>query len=258
MTLPVDDATSLSRLYHLNSEPWLNERAYRGQPYHQEFKDHPAAPRIALPPSTPTALDALAAARASVRAFAHRPLPLATLAGLLRTAYGVIGSAALPGGAFLRRPVPSAGGLYPLEIYVLTQGVTGLADGVHHFDAVGEALACLRAGDWRAQAAGMFYTWPYVAQANAILCFAAVFDRCQSKYGPRGYRYILLEAGHAAQNLCLAATAAGLGALCMGGYRDAALNGLIGLDPLREGVVYTVAAGWPETGWPTTGWPTTG
>jgi SagB-type dehydrogenase family enzyme len=246
MRIPADDPTSLSRLFHLNSEPWLNEQAYRGAPFHQEFKSHPDVQRTLMPRQHAHGVAALAAGRRSVRAFALRPMPLDTLSGLLHASYGIVEVAPLPGGGgFLRRSVPSAGGLYPLDIYVLSQGISGAPDGVHHFDALGEALECVRPGDCRALAAEAFYTWPYAAEASAIICFVAAFERCQSKYGPRGYRYILLEAGHAAQNLCLAAAERGLGTLCMGGYRDTVLNDAIGLAPQREGVVYTVAVGWP-------------
>ena len=80
---------------------------------------------------------------------------------------------------------------------------------------------------------------------NVIVFLAAVFCRSQKKYGPRGYRYILLEAGHVAQTLCLGATERGLGTLCMGGFRDARLNRWLGLDGIDEAVVYSVAIGHP-------------
>ena len=78
----------------------------------------------------------------------------------------------------------------------------------------------------------------------------AVFLRTQKKYGPRGYRYILLEAGHVAQNLCVRATELGLATLCAGGFLDSALNELLGLQPKHEGIVYTVAAGFDASSAP--------
>lgn len=240
--IPVDDPTSLSRLFHLNSEPWLNEQAYRGAPYAQEFKEHRDAARTPLPLPAGGVL-ALTAGRRSVRAFQPRALPLQTLSDLVHAAYGIVERAPLGDGAFLRRSVPSAGGLYPLDLYLLVQRVEGVAPGIHHLDVRGPALACVRAGEVAAGAESLFYTWPFIAEASAIVCFSADFPRLQKKYGPRGYRYILLEAGHAAQNLCLAAAEAGLATLCMGGFRDRALNAFIGLDPRSEGVVYAVAVG---------------
>lgn len=246
MSLPTHDPTALSRLFHLNSEPWLNEQAYRAGPYLQHFRSHAEAPRVALPPTAPGVVQALAMARRSVRAFRPEPMPLATLAALLRAGYGIGGPDQMDqGGSFLRRSVPSAGGTYPLEVYALVARVDRLAPGIYHFDAIGEALELVRPGPWQAEAEPVFYTWPYVADAPVILCLSAEFARTQSKYGPRGYRYILLEAGHAAQNLCLAAVEAGLASLCMGGFRDTALNGLIGLDQPDDAVVYTIALGCP-------------
>jgi len=244
MSIPVDDPTSLSRLFHLNSEPWLNESAYRAGPYLQSFKSFPEAPRTLLPATAPTATETLALARHSVRAFSPLPLPLDTLAALLRAGYGLSPPAPMEqGGSFLRRTVPSAGGTYPLDIYAMVANVEGLPAGIHHFDAQGEALELVRPGPWQAQASDMFYTWPYVTDAPVILCLAATFARTQKKYGPRGYRYILMEAGHVAQNLCLAGTELGLASLCMGGFRDSRLNGLVGLKQPEEGIVYTVAFG---------------
>ena len=78
--------------------------------------------------------------------------------------------------------------------------------------------------------------------ANLVFCLVADFSRTQKKYGPRGYRYILLEAGHSAQNICLAATELGLGSLCMGGFVDSLVNSYLGLEPHDEGLVYAVAS----------------
>ncbi|WP_104491084.1 SagB/ThcOx family dehydrogenase [Paracoccus denitrificans] len=244
MSIPVHDPTALSRLFHLNSEPWLNEAAYRAGPYLQDFRSYPQAPRVVLPATDPGAVEALAMGRRSTRAFLPEPLPLAALARLMRAGYGLTGPEPFEtGGRFLRRSVPSAGGTYPLEIYALVARVEGLAPGIHHYDAQGDAMELLRPGPWQAEAEPMFYTWPFVAEAPVILCLAAIFSRTQKKYGPRGYRYVLLEAGHAAQNLCLAAAEQGLASLCMGGFRDSRLNALIGLSQPGEGVVYTLAFG---------------
>jgi SagB-type dehydrogenase family enzyme len=84
---------------------------------------------------------------------------------------------------------------------------------------------------------------PLIRGANLILFLSAVFARSQKKYGPRGYRYIMLEAGHAAQNICLSAVEQGLGSLCMGGFLDGGLNNFLGLDSITETVIYSEAVG---------------
>ncbi len=244
MSSNVHDTTSLSRLFHRNSEPWINEQADQGTVFSQKTKTYPHAIRVTLPETTPTDVDKIAAARRSERAFSDTPLPLARCAGLLRSAYAALGPDVMENGQkFLRRPVPSAGGLYPLEIYALVRNVEGLAKGLYHYDSIGDALEIIGQGPWENEAEEAFHTWGFVKHAPMIICVGAVFERSQSKYGPRGYRYILLEAGHVVQNLCLAAHDVGLTSLCMGGYQDSALNRLIGLDGVEEAVVYTVALG---------------
>jgi SagB-type dehydrogenase family enzyme len=244
MSRNINDTNGLSRLFHLNSEPWPDERAEPSEPFAQKSKSHPDAARVALPPTEPGDVDGLAAARRSVRAFCDAPMALAELAAMLRSGYGVLGPDRMPSGQqLLRRTVPSAGGLYPLEIYALVRNVEGLAKGVYHYDAIGGALEVIAQGPWEDHARAAFPTWEFVADAPVVLCIGAVFDRTQSKYGPRGYRFVLIEAGHVAQNLCLAAQERGLASLCMGGYRDSVLNHLVALDGEGEAVVYTVALG---------------
>ena len=140
--IPVDDPLTLSRLFHLNSEPWLNEQAYREAPFLHEYMDHTgASARVDLPAPEGGALARIFAARQSVRAFAPWTMPLATLSELLFAAHGVIGIMPLDaGGAYLRRSVPSAGALYPLEIFLLLRDVENLEDGIYGFDPRSHAL----------------------------------------------------------------------------------------------------------------------
>lgn len=237
----------MSELFHLNSEPWLNEEAYHAAPYHQEFKDVRPAGRAVLPPPPDTHLSKLTRERKSVRKYDRRRMPLDLLSSLLAATSGAVEGGEMEGGggSFLRRSAPSAGGLYPLESYVFLQEIDQLADGLYHYDVLAHALQLIEAGNLFARLEAVFYTYPFIRDANVVLCQAAVFMRAQRKYGPRGYRYILLEAGHAAQNFCLTATSFRLGTLCMGGFIDTRLNTLLRLDQPREGVVYSIAAGYP-------------
>ena len=135
------------------------------------------------------------------------------------------------------------GGLYPLEIYLLVRRVEGLAPGLYHYEVIGDALELIGEAAWKTEAERAFLTWSFMQHAPVILCIGAVFDRTQDKYGARGYRYILLEAGHVAQNLCLAAQEMGLSSLCVGGYHDSVLNRLFALNESDEGIVYSLACG---------------
>jgi SagB-type dehydrogenase family enzyme len=242
------DPTSLSLLYHLNSEPWQNTEAYQNAGYEIEYKeaeDRDGEVRLAAELSS-SLLDTIRA-RYSCRQFRSDILPLDTLALLLRGTYGILRTDYQIYGGFPTwlRGVPSAGGLFPLELYLLSQRVNELADGLYHYNVRRHSLEPLKTARF-ADFESVLYNYPFIENANIVLLMSAVFPRIQKKYGPRGYRYLLLEAGHAAQNLCLLATTQGLASLCMGGYADARLNAMLGLNPAEEGVVYSVAAGWPS------------
>jgi SagB-type dehydrogenase family enzyme len=242
----LDDPTSLSLLFHLNSEPWLNDEAYKSGAALQELTIPPnVLAEVALPEVAESALTTLVRQRRSCRAFARRPMAASLLAAVLAAAYGIVESSPLGGGTLmLRRAVPSAGGLYPLELYAVARDVDGVEDGLHHYDAIGHRLELLTRGDLFDRLEPSLYPFPFVRDANVVLLLSAVFRRTQKKYGPRGYRYILLEAGHVGQNVCLRATELGLSTLCMGGFVDSPLMRLLGLRDGREGLVYSVAVGY--------------
>lgn len=244
--LPFEDITSLSLLYHLNSEPWENAEAYRTASYEVNYKEYSdAVDGVPLPAAEESALMRLLRARESCRQYERRSLPLEKLATLLAGAYGIarVDRKILDGAGTLLRSVPSAGGLFPLEVYLALQLVEGASDGLYHFNVRKHSLEPLSTGMCLSDFSPVLYTYPFIENANAVLFLSAVFARTQKKYGSRGYRYILLEAGHVAQNICLLAAAAGLGSLCMGAFSDARLNRMLGLDGATEATVYAVAVG---------------
>ena len=244
-----EDPTSLSQLYHLNSEPWQNNEAYESAGYEVEYKEiKEGADEIELgaPPTDPL-LNTIRQ-RSSCRQFQSQfLLPRDVFSLLLTGMYGIIRTdySLLNGFPLWLRAVPSAGGLYPLEINVLTQRVSGISDGLHHYNVRRHSLEPLDPRATFAQFEPLLFNFPFIENANALFLISAVFRRTQKKYGPRGYRYVLLEAGHAAQNLCLLAAEQGLGSLCMGGYPDARLNAALKLETPEEGIVYSVAVGLP-------------
>ena len=244
-TIPLADSGALALLFHLNSEPWMNQPAYDEPAPLSAFKTlDGGGERIELPGvAGTTPLFELIRARRSLRDFADRELPLERLAALLYRSYGFIGIRGAGREQMHHRPVPSAGALFPLEIYVITRKVGGVADGLYHYAAWHHRLECLERGVAAYAMLADLQEQYYVAPANAIVFLTAVFPRTMKKYGPRGYRYVLLEAGHAAQNLCLLSAEQGLGTLCMGGFRDSAINRLLRLNPATEGAVYAVAIG---------------
>src|SRR6185436_13826251 len=93
------------------------------------------------------------------------------------------------------RPSPSAGGLYPLELYVAAQSVEGLADGIHHYDPRAHDLALIREGAAQEALVGLTLGQDMVRAANLVFIITAVRARTMFKYGQRGYRFLFLDAG---------------------------------------------------------------
>ena len=199
-------------------------------------RTHEHRPSTTLPP--PARLsgslgDALARRR-STCADALRPVGIGELSTVLAAAY-----AAGPRG---RRPVPSAGALYPLELYVVAGAVNGLDRGIYHFNPFRHRLARLASFSWP-EVRSALVDAAVLDQASALVVVTAVFARSRIKYGLRGYRFALLEAGHVIQNAVLAATELGLPALPLGGFYDRLLDGLVGADSLDEAAVHALVIG---------------
>jgi SagB-type dehydrogenase family enzyme len=242
--LEQDDTRSLALLFHLNSGPWLNAEA-SSETYPVEVKEMPDAPlRVPLTRSRePGGLSDLIGRRVSCREYRSETLALDDLGALLAASYGLGRPFAFGGLEMQTRAVPSAGALYPLELYLVLRGVGSLADGIYHYGVLDHTLEQVRLGIDERELAGAVIAAPLVANAGALVFITAVFDRTLRKYGARGYRYILFEAGHVAQNLCLLATERGLASLCVGGFVDVRINEVLALDPAAEGAVYCVAIG---------------
>lgn len=211
-------------------------------------REHPSVPWLALPPGPlpETELGQVIGRRVSCRAFTMDPIALPVLATLLRSAYGVLGRSAGRETEWVDRPAPSAGGLYPLEVSMLVRAVEGLSPGVHHFVPATDGLEQLRDDTVPPRLLTyLFMGQPWVAQAAVVVVLSAVLARSLPKYGDRGYRYLLLEAGHVGQNLDLVASALGLGAVNLGGFYDDELARLLCLDPEWEIPLYATAIGVP-------------
>jgi SagB-type dehydrogenase family enzyme len=249
MITDATDGTALSLLYHLNSAPWGRGGLEIDPSRVAPRRPWPDAPPIALPEADGDAKQVakLAARRRSCRRFVARTMPLATVASLLHACYGVTELRhETPSWARWGRTVPSAGGLYPLDLYVAARDVEALPDRVFRYDALEQSLTPLPDGR-RDDVERTIFNPEFIAEANLLVVLCATFAATQDKYGPRGYRYMLLEAGHAAQNLCLSATELGCATLCLGGFDDDALNSAIGCRVLAEAALYCVAVGFAET-----------
>lgn len=244
--LPADNAETLPLLFHLNSEPWQNLKAYT-DPSNEARFDMPdnALQSVALPPAaSKSTLSSLFKKRRSCRSFEPRPLPLSLLSEILAGTYGISGLNSITDGSspLCARPLPSAGGLYPLVIYLSLQNIEGADDGLYRYNPLHHFLELIRTGPVTREVTPFLNGQPYMEGANILFFITADFARTLKKYGPRGYRYLLLEAGHCGQNICLLAAENNLGALCAGGFLDRGLNEFIGLEN-QEYTLYGVAVG---------------
>jgi SagB-type dehydrogenase family enzyme len=214
-----------------------------------QFKEDLDAETIELePPAPPVAqLSEVLLGRSSCRQFVDEPIAVAELGSLLHWSYGVLGEVELSN-EFCERPVPSGGGLYPLELYVLAQRIDGLDGSVHHYVPLGHRLEIVRPDPLPTMLlAELFLGQPYLIDAAAVILITAVVERSLWKYEDRGYRYLLLEAGHLAQNLNLCAEGCGLASLNLGGFLDEDAANLLKLDADQEIPLYGVAVGRPRT-----------
>ncbi|AUX35408.1 MULTISPECIES: SagB/ThcOx family dehydrogenase [Sorangium] len=240
----------VARLYHLQSSHVRArpvEPPFHGDLQPLRFRTYPGSTRTPLPGrdfAIDAPLGAVLERRRSVRDFALRPMPLETLGRLLHASYGVRGTRKIDGDWCCDRPTPSAGARYPLEIYVATQAVEDLPDGLYHYDARAHELELRRGGLAHAALTDLAMDQAMVRSANVVVIITAVPFRTMWKYGQRGYRFLWLDAGHLGQNLYLVATAMGLGPVAIGGFYDDELKAFLAL-PAEEDAMYIVCIGQP-------------
>ena len=165
--------------------------------------------------------------RRSIRSYEDQDLTLDELAQLLWAAQGITG-----GGG--KRTAPSAGSLYPLEIYAVVGEVAELEPGVYRYEPVGHELDKVKAGDLRAELAQAALGQMWIQRAPLVLVVVAHYERTAWKYGDRGTRYVHIEVGHVGQNIYLQAHALGLGTVMVGAFTDGQVRNLLGVegDPL--------------------------
>ena len=176
------------------------------------------------------------AQRRSVRTFADRALRREHLGQLLWAAQGITGT------RWPMRTAPSAGGLYPLEVYAIVGQVEGLEAGIYRYRPSAHELTILQTGDQRRAMVDAALGQGWMARAPVTVVIAGVIARTAAKYGSRAERYVCMEAGHAAQNIYLQAQADGLGTTAVGAFRDAAVRALIGM-PAGEVPLYLMPVG---------------
>lgn len=195
--------------------------------------------------------------RRSVRDYADSSLSLMDLSQILWAAQGVTERieappAAWTGGQWMGglRTTPSAGALYPLELYVVAGDVADLEAGLYRYVPLEHALEHAGDGDLREALGAAAYQQRAISQAPAVLVIAAVYERTAIKYRERAERYVRIEAGAAAEHAWLQAEALGLGAVFIGAFHDEAVKEALGLpadhEPLGIMPVGQKAGEWRE------------
>jgi SagB-type dehydrogenase family enzyme len=154
--------------------------------------------------------------RRTIRDFIAMPLTMQQLGQLLWAAQGITEDRGY------KRAAPSAGALYPMDVYVAVGDdcVEGLKAGVYHYEAVANALRLIATGDRRRALSHAALHQNWMARAPVNLVITAEYKRISVKYGNRGVRYAMIEAGHIGQNLFLQAEALGLAAGIVGAFND--------------------------------------
>lgn len=181
---------------------------------------------VALPPPRPTSAVSIEMAlgkRRSVREFADARLSLEDAAQLLWAAQGITHAEGL-------RAAPSAGALYPLDVYLVAGAVASLRAGIYKYEPNNHRLIHVVAHDKRAELASAAMGQGWIARAPAIVVITAVYRRTRVKYAGRAERYVHFEAGHVAENVCLQAVALGLGTTVVGAFADAEVKRLLDLS----------------------------
>ena len=173
--------------------------------------------------------------RRSVRDYTGEPVELAELSQLLWAAQGITNEEG-------HRTAPSAGGLYPLELYIVSGDVADLEPGIYLYRPADHDLFLISQGDRREELMTAALDQEWVGEGALTFVITAVYERTTEKYGDRGIRYVHMESGHAAQNICLQAAALGLGTVTIGAFHEDQIVSLLGLAE-GESPLYVMPVG---------------
>lgn len=205
------------------------------------YKTYPGVKVIKLPKPVykGIAFEETIKKRRSVRNYTKKPLNIQQLSQLLFAAQGITGE-------MYDKPLrsaPSAGALYPIEIYIVVNNVKELSQGIYHYAVRNHELELVKEGDFSSEITDAGLEQDMLGEADVAFVISAIFDRVRHKYGERGVRYAYIEAGHVSQNIYLQGVSLGLGSVSVGAFFDEKVNQLIGVDGIKEAVIYMHAIG---------------
>ncbi|HZX14863.1 MAG TPA: SagB/ThcOx family dehydrogenase [Thermodesulfobacteriota bacterium] len=231
--------------------------------YRDKYKRYKKLEKVLLPKKLKRikkSFTSIIKTRKSIRSYSGSPIDLNELSTILYLSRGVTGATPLTKEGLkslniastnpideslkvYRNVIPSAGALYPIEVYLVIFNVNGIEEGLYHYYPIGHILEKIKVGDFQEILEECFVTKEMIQSSNLVFLMTAVFNRNQVKYGERGYRYILFEAGHIAQNVYLSSNALDIGAVALGGFNDDLLNSLLEIDGENESAIYAVVLG---------------
>jgi len=178
--------------------------------------------------------------RRSTREFSNKKLDLNHISQLLWTAQGITGTEGK------KRAAPSAGALYPMEVYVVTGSqVNDLEEGVYHYIPEGHKISKEVSGDLRADLSSAALNQKWVEEAPLSIVITGVYERTTRKYTHHGERYVHIEAGHIGENLFLQAESLDLGMVTVGAFQAKQVQKVLDI-PEDHQPLYIIPLGYPE------------
>lgn len=161
--------------------------------------------------------------RRSIRDYGNEQLSLSEVSQILWASQGITDKAEG------LRTAPSAGALYPLEVYLVAANVTDLNPGIYKYNPRNHTLKKILEGDKRTEISNASLKQESINNSSAIVVITAIYERTSVKYGNRTERYVNIEVGHAGQNIYLQSVSLGLGTVMMGAFNDNALKKVLQL-----------------------------
>ncbi len=246
-----------SELFHLNSKLTHSNFQFYDQVIRVQtdpaikkiitiaYKKYPCSQKIPLNTnfnSSKKSFDEIIQTRHSIRTFDKRPISLDDVSKLLYYANGVTGKNTDDDNILhYFRTSPSAGGLHPIEIYLIAINVDGLTPGIYHYSPMENVLETV--SDQNPSEKLNDITFNQTSNISAVLVLTGIPGKSRFKYGERGYRFMMLEGGHISQNILLSANSLDLASYPIGGFVDDDLDELIGINGVDEVSLYMLMIG---------------
>lgn len=184
--------------------------------------------------------------RRSRNSFSSEPVPLEQFAAICWACSGTSGAAKVSGRDVSLRTIPSAGARYPCNVHVIVRSVSELEGGVYYYNPLDHCVVRHRRGIASSAFQDIFLGQEVAVSSSLVFVITISLSRARHKYGERGFRYALLEAGHIGQNISLVAEYFGLSACGIGGYCDQTLQSECGIARNSERIAYPICVGFAQ------------